>query len=66
MWSLVRDELADRLRDDPRLRAIAPQPESDVRSGALSAGLAPARLVTAFLPARGAEREPDESMPSGS
>jgi LAO/AO transport system kinase len=57
MWSLVRDELADRLRDDPRLRAITPQLESDVRSGALSAGLAAERLVTAFLPER--EAKPD-------
>jgi LAO/AO transport system kinase len=53
MWSLVRDQLIDRLRDDPQLRAIAPQLESEVRSGALSAGLAAERLVSAFLPAPG-------------
>jgi LAO/AO transport system kinase len=53
MWALVRDQLIDRLRDDPQLRAIAPQLESEVRSGALSAGLAAERLVSAFLPAPG-------------
>jgi LAO/AO transport system kinase len=54
MWSMVRDQLIDRLRDDPKLRAMAPQLESDVRSGALSAGLAAEQLVSAFLPAPGA------------
>jgi LAO/AO transport system kinase len=53
MWSLVRDQLIDRLREDPELRAIAPQLESEVRSGALSAGLAAERLVSAFLPTPG-------------
>jgi LAO/AO transport system kinase len=53
MWSLVRDQLIDRLREDPELRAMAPQLESEVRSGALSAGLAAERLVSAFLPAPG-------------
>jgi len=53
MWSLVRDQLIDRLREDPQLRAMAPQLESEVRSGALSAGLAAERLVSAFLPAPG-------------
>ena len=51
MWSLVRDQLTDRLRDDPRLRTIAPQLESEVRAGTLSAGLAAEQLVSAFLPA---------------
>ena len=50
MWSLVRDQLIDRLRDDPKLGAMAPELESEVRSGALSAGLAAERLVSAFLP----------------
>ena len=53
MWSLVRDQLIDRLREDPELRAMAPQLESEVRSGALSAGLAAERLVSAFLPTPG-------------
>jgi LAO/AO transport system kinase len=50
MWSLVRDQLIDRLRDDPRIADIAPQLESGVRAGTLSAGLAAEQLVTAFLP----------------
>jgi LAO/AO transport system kinase len=50
MWSLVRDQLIDRLRDDPKLRAMAPELEAEVRSGALSAGLAAEQLVSAFLP----------------
>jgi LAO/AO transport system kinase len=53
MWSLVRDQLIDRLRDDPKLRAMAPQLESEVRSGVLSAGLAAEQLVSAFLPGPG-------------
>jgi LAO/AO transport system kinase len=52
MWSLVRDQLLDRLRDSDELHALAPRLEADVRDGALSPGLAAQELVTAFLPDR--------------
>ena len=52
MWSLVRDQLLDRLRDSSELHALAPRLEADVRDGALSPGLAAQELVTAFLPDR--------------
>jgi LAO/AO transport system kinase len=52
MWSLVRDQLMDRLRDSAELRALAPQLEADVRDGTLTPGLAAAELVAAFLPGR--------------
>jgi LAO/AO transport system kinase len=50
MWSLVRDQLLDRLRDSDELHAITPALEADVRAGALTPGLAAQQLVTAFLP----------------
>jgi LAO/AO transport system kinase len=52
MWSLVRDQLLDRLRDSSELRALAPRLEADVREGALPPGLAAQELVAAFLPDR--------------
>ena len=52
MWSLVRDQLLDRLRDSSELHALAPRLEADVRDGTLSPGLAAQELVTAFLPDR--------------
>ena len=52
MWSLVRDQLLDRLRDSGELNALAPQLEADVRDGTLTPGLAAQRLVDAFLPDR--------------
>ena len=52
MWSLVRDQLLDRLRDDPELCSFAPQLEADVRAGSLTPGLAAQQLVAAFLPDR--------------
>jgi LAO/AO transport system kinase len=50
MWSLVRDQLLDRLRDDRDLRAITPRLEAEVRDGVLTPGLAAQELVAAFLP----------------
>jgi LAO/AO transport system kinase len=50
MWSLVRDQLLDRLRDSPELQAIAPALEAGVRSGTLTPGLAAQQLIAAFLP----------------
>jgi LAO/AO transport system kinase len=52
MWSLVRDQLLDRLRDSAELRALAPRLEAGVRDGALPPGLAAQELVAAFLPDR--------------
>jgi LAO/AO transport system kinase len=52
MWSLVRDQLLDRLRDSGELRVLAPRLEADVRDGTLTPGLAAAELVAAFLPGR--------------
>jgi LAO/AO transport system kinase len=50
MWSLVRDSLMDRLREDPALRALAPTLEAAVRDGNLTPVLAAERLVAAMLP----------------
>jgi LAO/AO transport system kinase len=50
MWSLVRDQLLDRLRDSRELQAITPGLEADVRAGTLTPGLAAQQLVAAFLP----------------
>ena len=57
MWSLVRDQLLDRLRDSRELRAITPGLEADVRAGTLTPGLAAQQLVAAFLP--------DPAVPGG-
>jgi LAO/AO transport system kinase len=50
MWSLVRDQLLDRLRDSHEVHAITPGLEADVRAGTLTPGLAARQLVAAFLP----------------
>jgi LAO/AO transport system kinase len=50
MWSLVRDQLLDRLRDSPELHAMTPALEADVRAGTMTPGLAAQQLVAAFLP----------------
>jgi LAO/AO transport system kinase len=52
MWSLVRDQLMDRLRDSPELHALTPRLETEVRDGTLTPGLAAQQLVAEFLPAR--------------
>jgi LAO/AO transport system kinase len=49
MWSLVRDQLLDRLRDSQELRAITPGLENSVRAGSLAPGLAAQQIVAAFL-----------------
>jgi LAO/AO transport system kinase len=51
MWSLVRDQLLDRLRDSHELHAMTPGLEADVRAGTLTPGLAAQQLVATFLPA---------------
>jgi len=50
MWSLVRDQLLDRLRNSPELQAITPDLEAAVRAGTVTPGLAAQQLVAAFLP----------------
>ena len=50
MWSMVRDRLTDRLREDPALRELTPTLEAHVRSGQLTAVLAADRLLGALLP----------------
>jgi len=50
MWSLVQDQLLDRLRASPNLHALAPDLEAGVRAGTLTPGLAAQQLITAFLP----------------
>jgi LAO/AO transport system kinase len=50
MWSLVRDQLLDRLRDSGEVAALTPRLEAGVRDGTLTPGLAAAELVAAFLP----------------
>ncbi|MGW6455764.1 methylmalonyl Co-A mutase-associated GTPase MeaB [Streptomyces sp. NPDC055078] len=47
-WSMVHDELRDRLRDHPGVRALAPGLEQQVRDGELTATLAAERILEAF------------------
>jgi LAO/AO transport system kinase len=45
MWTMVRDQLMDRLRDDPGVRAALPELERDVRAGELTPTLAARRIL---------------------
>jgi GTPase len=47
-WSLVRTELAARLRDNPAVTAIAPDVERRVRSGELTPSLGAAEILRAL------------------
>ncbi|MGW0899219.1 methylmalonyl Co-A mutase-associated GTPase MeaB, partial [Streptomyces goshikiensis] len=47
-WSMVRDELLERLRSSPAVRDLAPALESAVRDGTLTPTLAADRLLSAF------------------
>jgi LAO/AO transport system kinase len=47
-WSLVRAELAARLRDDPAVAAIAPEVERRVRCGELTPALGAAEILRAL------------------
>ncbi|MDQ1538592.1 MAG: GTPase [Actinomycetota bacterium] len=49
MWSLVRDQLMDRLRGDLAVRSLVPELESEVRGGRVTAVLAADQLVNALL-----------------
>ncbi|PXY32333.1 methylmalonyl Co-A mutase-associated GTPase MeaB [Prauserella muralis] len=47
-WSMVREQLLDRLAAHPDVRAIVPEVENDVREGRLTATLAAERILRAF------------------
>lgn len=48
MWSMVHDQLLDRLTQCPDVTAIREQTEQDVRSGTLPPSLAAERIIAAF------------------
>lgn len=47
-WSMVREQLLDRLAGHQAVRAIVPEVEQDVREGKLTATLAAERILEAF------------------
>ncbi|MFC4494365.1 methylmalonyl Co-A mutase-associated GTPase MeaB [Streptomyces ovatisporus] len=47
-WTMVRDQLLSDLREDPGVRALAPELEQQVREGKLTASLAAERLLRTF------------------
>ncbi|MFF1558709.1 methylmalonyl Co-A mutase-associated GTPase MeaB [Streptomyces sp. NPDC058279] len=47
-WSMVRDELLERLRGNAAVRALAPDLEAAVRDGSLTPTLAADRILAAF------------------
>ncbi len=47
-WSMVRDELLDRLHSHPAVRKLAPELEQRVREGTLTATLAAEEILGAF------------------
>lgn len=47
-WTMVRDELLDRLRGHAQVRDLAPELEQRVREGTLTATLAAERILEAF------------------
>ncbi|MER5806581.1 methylmalonyl Co-A mutase-associated GTPase MeaB [Streptomyces sp. NPDC002033] len=47
-WSMVRDELLERLRADPAVRELAPELEAGVRAGTVTATSAAERILSAF------------------
>lgn len=51
-WATVQDQLLVRLRSDPRVRALVPDLERQVREGELTPALAAAEVLEAFLPGR--------------
>ncbi|CAM5285591.1 methylmalonyl Co-A mutase-associated GTPase MeaB [Streptomyces abikoensis] len=48
VWTMVREQLMDELRDHPAVRAAGPGIEAQVREGTLPASLAAERLLEAF------------------
>ena len=65
-WALVRDELDQRLRHSPGVRAVREELRAEVLAGELPATVAADRLLAAFDadPSSGPGSEPD-SGPSG-
>lgn len=57
MWSMVRDQLMDRLRDNPGVRSLVPVLESDVREGRMTAVIAADQLVNVLLTGHTAKKE---------
>jgi len=47
-WTMVREQLLDRLHDDPAVRALRTETEQQVREGEVTAALAAQRILTAF------------------
>ncbi|WP_030676500.1 methylmalonyl Co-A mutase-associated GTPase MeaB [Streptomyces rimosus] len=47
-WSMVREQLLNRLQEHPGVRDVAPEVEREVRSGTLTATLAAERILKAF------------------
>jgi len=47
-WTMVREQLLDRLRDDSAVRALRVETEQQVRAGELTAALAAQRILQAF------------------
>ncbi|EHR49154.1 LAO/AO transport system ATPase [Saccharomonospora marina XMU15] len=47
-WSMVREQLLDRLETHPEVRAVVPEVEREVRDGRLTATLAAERILRAF------------------
>ncbi|MFD7559431.1 methylmalonyl Co-A mutase-associated GTPase MeaB, partial [Streptomyces sp. NPDC059835] len=47
-WSMVRDELLERLRADPAVRGLAPALEESVRAGTVTPTSAADRILAAF------------------
>ncbi|MEU2787917.1 methylmalonyl Co-A mutase-associated GTPase MeaB [Streptomyces sp. NPDC007100] len=47
-WSMVREQLLNRLRNHPGVRDVAPEVEREVRAGTLTATLAAERILDAF------------------
>ncbi|NIJ14055.1 LAO/AO transport system kinase [Saccharomonospora amisosensis] len=47
-WSMVREQLLDRLEAHPGVRAVVPEVEQEVRDGRLTATLAAERILQAF------------------
>ncbi|MBF6348020.1 MULTISPECIES: methylmalonyl Co-A mutase-associated GTPase MeaB [Nocardia] len=47
-WTMVHDQLLRRLADNPKVKSIRGEVESQVRAGALTAALAAERLLDAF------------------
>ena len=48
MWSMVRDQLMDRLQSDPGVRAVIPRLEREVRDGELTPSLAAQTILDAL------------------